>query len=296
MTNNAVMTLRASLNENIFSYLDLLLPDYSTQVKAGDLLYLVNQKIELNNRINSELEAMAKTLYDYWFVQFDFPDANGKPYKSSGGKMVYNEVLKREIPDDWDGFYLDQLCSFKNGINYDADEGGSTKARIINVRNISDSSFFIKSDELDDIWLNSKQISKYLVDSNSILITRSGTPGATRLISEYEENTIYCGFIILCTPTLSALRLPLFFSLKNIEAAMMKKSAGTIMKNVSQDTLKKIAIALPKSLQGGIIDKFNEQICTLSSKISNNQKQVKELEKLRDWLLPMLMNGQVTVA
>ena len=91
MTNNAVMTLRASLNEAIFSYLDLLLPDFDGQVKAGDLLYLLNEKIELNNRINAKLEAMAKTLYDYWFVQFDFPDAKGKPYKTAGGKMVYNQ-------------------------------------------------------------------------------------------------------------------------------------------------------------------------------------------------------------
>jgi type I restriction enzyme S subunit len=98
MTNNAVLTLRASLNEDIFSYLELLLPDYEEQVKAGDLLFLLSQRIDCNNRINAELEAMAKTLYDYWFVQFDFPDANGKPYKSSGGKMVYNATLKRDIP------------------------------------------------------------------------------------------------------------------------------------------------------------------------------------------------------
>lgn len=101
MTNNAVMTLRASLNEAIFSYLHLLLPAYSEQKKAGDFLYLLNQKIALNNRINAELEAMAKTLYDYWFVQFDFPDTTGKPYKTSGGKMVYNATLRQEIPAGW---------------------------------------------------------------------------------------------------------------------------------------------------------------------------------------------------
>ncbi|MDQ7002563.1 MAG: restriction endonuclease subunit S, partial [Ghiorsea sp.] len=109
MTNNAVLTLRASLNENIFSYLDLILPEYNEQVKIGDFLFLIHEKIELNNRINAELEAMAKTLYDYWFVQFDFPDENGKPYKSSGGKMVYNETLKREIPDGWGAGYIGNI-------------------------------------------------------------------------------------------------------------------------------------------------------------------------------------------
>lgn len=115
MTNNAVMTLRASLNEAIFSYFELFLPEYDDQVKAGDLLFLMNQKIELNNRINAELEAMAKTLYDYWFVQFDFPDANGKPYKTSGGKMVYNAELKRDVPEGWQWKPIEKLIDVRDG-------------------------------------------------------------------------------------------------------------------------------------------------------------------------------------
>ena len=81
--------------------LDILLPKLEIQKKVASVLSALDSKIELNNRINAELEAMAKTLYDYWFVQFDFPDKNGKPYKTSGGKMVWNEELKREIPDGW---------------------------------------------------------------------------------------------------------------------------------------------------------------------------------------------------
>jgi len=102
MTNNAVLTLRASLNEQIFSYLDILLPDYAEQKKIGDFLFSLNKKIELNNKINSELDAMAKMLYNYWFVQFDFPDTNGKPYKTSGGKMVYQPEIKRHVPEGWE--------------------------------------------------------------------------------------------------------------------------------------------------------------------------------------------------
>ena len=102
MDNNAVMTLRASFNVDIFSYLNVWLPDYDQQVKIGDLLYAIEQKIGLNNQINAKLEAMAKLIYDYWFVQFDFPDENGKPYKSSGGNMVWCDQLKREIPEGWD--------------------------------------------------------------------------------------------------------------------------------------------------------------------------------------------------
>ena len=96
------MTLRASFNEAMFSYLEIMLPDFDTQKKIGDFLYSLEKKKQINNQINQELEAIAKTLYDYWFVQFDFPDAEGKPYKSSGGDMVFDETLKREIPKGWE--------------------------------------------------------------------------------------------------------------------------------------------------------------------------------------------------
>ena len=101
--NNTVMTLRASFNEAMFSYLGIMLPDFDTQKKIGDFLYSLEKKKQINNQINQELEAMAKTLYDYWFVQFDFPDQNGKPYKSSGGKMVYhqNSNAKSQRGGEW---------------------------------------------------------------------------------------------------------------------------------------------------------------------------------------------------
>ena len=121
ITNNATMTLRASFNETIFSYLDLLLPDYSEQKKIGDFLYLINQKIALNKQINARLEEMAKTLYDYWFVQFDFPDTDGKPYKSSGGEMVFDETLKREIPKGWEVKSLGEVISLERGVTYSKD-------------------------------------------------------------------------------------------------------------------------------------------------------------------------------
>ena len=116
VTNNAFMTLRASFNEDIFSFLNLYLPEYQEQVKIGDMLYNMEQKIRLNQKICSELEAMAKPLYDYWFVQFDFPDENGKPYRTSGGEMVWNEQLKREIPKGWEVGNLYNIADFINGL------------------------------------------------------------------------------------------------------------------------------------------------------------------------------------
>ena len=98
-----------SMTFNSYYNLDIILPEIETQQRISLVLSVLDSKIEVNNRINAELEAMAKTLYDYWFVQFDFPDEGGKPYKTSGGKMVRNEKLKREIPDGWEALDLDKI-------------------------------------------------------------------------------------------------------------------------------------------------------------------------------------------
>lgn len=115
------------------------IPNLSEQKRIGKLLRSLDRKIELNRAINQNLEAMAKQLYDYWFMQFDFPNDEGKPYKSSGGRMVWNEELKREIPQGWEVLQLEKLCTFRNGINYVKDEIGKPFP-IVNVRNISSSS------------------------------------------------------------------------------------------------------------------------------------------------------------
>ena len=98
---NTIMTLRASFNEDMFSFLYLYLPDYEEQVRIGDLLYKMEMKIRTNNKINDNLEQQLMLLYDYWFIQFDFPDNNGNPYQISGGKMVWNDTLRRNIPENW---------------------------------------------------------------------------------------------------------------------------------------------------------------------------------------------------
>lgn len=276
------------------------IPDLPTQQKIAAVLSALDDKIELNNKINAELEAMAKTLYDYWFVQFEFPfdfaqgkpSAEGKPYKSSGGKMVYNETLKREIPEGWEVKKLELLGNFKNGVNYDPSKPGLIPCPIINVRNISNSSFFIRNDDLDVIYLNQNDVNKYAVNEDSIIIARSGIPGATRLINNHSPNTLYCGFAIHYQLENTKLRNYIFFFLKSIEENINKGSGGTIMKNVNQATLNNLKITIPPI---DIIQKFNETIDSIFQKILNIEKQNQELATLRDWLLPMLMNGQVRV-
>lgn len=291
---------RFTLPIDIIKGMKLFIPDLSTPKKIASVLSALDDKIELNNKINAELEAMAKTLYDYWFVQFEFPfdfaqgkpNAEGKPYKSSGGKLIYNETLKREIPEGWEVKRLELLGNFKNGVNYDPSKPGLIPCPIINVRNISNSSFFIRNDDLDVIYLNENDVNKYAVNEDSIIIARSGIPGATRLINNHSPNTLFCGFAIHYQLENTKLRNYIFFFLKSIEENINKGSGGTIMKNVNQATLNNLKMTIPPI---DIIQKFNETIDSIFQKILNIEKQNQELAALRDWLLPMLMNGQVKV-
>ncbi|MDQ7864040.1 restriction endonuclease subunit S [Peribacillus frigoritolerans] len=109
--NNAIMTLRASFNEDIFSYLKVYLPEYEQQKSIGDFLYTIEEKIRLNNKVNFELESLAKLVYDYWFVQFEFPNNEGNTYKSSGGKMTWEDGMKCEIPEEWEVKEINQIES-----------------------------------------------------------------------------------------------------------------------------------------------------------------------------------------
>lgn len=293
--------VRKNLNSNDIKNFGIFLPDLSTQKQIAKVLSDLDAKIEVNNKINAELEAMAKLIYDYWFVQFDFPfdfaqgkpDPNGKPYKSSGGKMVYNKELKREIPEGWDCKLLGEMGNFKNGVNYDPSKPGDIPCPIINVRNISASRYFLKNEDLDIIYLKESDVKKYAVHNGSIIIARSGIPGATRLIADYGENTLYCGFAIHYQLEDLDLKSAVFFYLKSIEEIIKSGSGGTILKNVNQATLNNLKIILPESKK--VIQSFNKKIEPIFGKINLIQKENQKLSELRDWLLPMLMNGQVTV-
>ena len=308
IASQAVGATMPNLNTGILNRVSFCAPDKDDQERIASVLTALDAKIELNNRINEELEGMAKLLYDYWFVQFDFPmtaaqaaalgkpHLTGHPYRASGGKMSYNETLKRDIPEGWEARKLNEVGTFKNGINYSPQDVGDMMAHIINVRNMSSSSFFLETSSLDEILLIGKSVKNYLVTEKSVLIARSGIPGATRLIQNQKDNTIYCGFIICFEPYLLKDRNLVFFYMKMIEKAMTNNSAGTVLKNVSQDTLKALCIPFPGNNGGDdTLEKFNTIIEPIFNELGTLHQQNQELTQLRDWLLPMLMNGQVTV-
>ena len=268
------------------------LPTFSPQEQEniGNLVISITNKLWLNRSINHNLEAMAKQLYDYWFVQFDFPDENGKPYKSSGGKMVWNEKLKREIPEDWKVAQLGNICSFRNGINYAKDEIGEPYA-IVNVRNISATSILLDGEDFDVITIPLSKATNYILTEKDIVIARSGCPGSTRLLHT-SNKTLFCGFIICCTPIEEYLRNYITLFLKILEGSSATTSGGSILQNVSQDTLKSLWIILPSIKLLMIFDRFLKDLIDL---LYSNSMAIKILTKQRDELLPLLMNGQVKV-
>jgi len=292
--NKAVGCTMPSLNTELLSELGISFPSLKDQKEIASVLSALDDKIALNKKMNQKLETMAKRLYDYWFVQFDFPDKNGRPYKTTGGPMTYNPTLKREIPAGWDVSSFTDFGFFKNGINYDKNEVGDETVKIVNVRNISDSTTYFNIDELDDITLKSDDIQKFVATPKDILLARSGSPGATRLLPQTGKKIIYCGFIIRYQLNEQDLdkQLYLFHVLKGYEQVTSTQSAGSILKNISQDTLNALTVVMPQS---SVLDAFNEKIAPIYSMLRKNISELNKLTTLRDKLLPLLMNGQVVV-
>jgi type I restriction enzyme S subunit len=295
MTNNAVLTLRASLNEEIFSYLDLLLPDYDEQVKAGDLLFLLSQKIDCNNRINAELEAMAKTLYDYWFVQFDFPDANGKPYKSTGGKMDYNATLKREIPEGWSDGTLDNLGrivggstpSTENPDNFTAN--GTPWITPYDLSGNQGNKFVTRGvQDVSDEGIKNASLKKH--PAGTVLLSSRAPIGYMAIArAELTTNQGFKSFI----PTSEFSTAFIYYTVKGSLKTITQYASGSTFKEVSAGVLKTVKIGLPKS---NVVDQFTHSVESIFKRQDLLEQENQQLAQLRDWLLPLLMNGQVTVA
>lgn len=278
------------ITQTIIKNITCDLPPKETQDKIAALLGALDDKIALNKKINATLEAMAKTLYDYWFVQFDFPDENGKPYKTSGGKMIYSSKLGRDISAGWEVGTLENFGTLKNGINYDKNTIGDCRVKIVNVKDISNSTFSIATESLDDINLPEEQTRKYLTTTKDILIARSGIPGAVRTLADENFHSIYCGFIICFQPQNKLWKNFMTFTLQKHYEIISTQSAGTIMQNITQDTLKNFRLIVPPL---SVLEKFNRVVEPMIFKINKNILESRRLAALRDWLLPMLMNGQI---
>ncbi len=242
------------------------------QTEIANVLSAIDKKIELNNRINSELESMAKTLYDYWFVQFDFPDTNGKPYKTSGGKMVYNPTLKREIPEGWsDGIIADVIGKVPQATKVLAKEFQENGR----VAVIDQSQSYICGFTDDETALIKPESAHVIFGDHTRAVKlvnfdyARGADGTQVLVAKSDKVPSYLLYQIVSDIDLSSYGYARHYKF-----------------------LKESKCVIPRAK---ISQRYQNTVKQWYEKIRENIFQNYELERLRDWLLPMLMNGQVTV-
>jgi len=272
-----------SMTRWAYNNIEVVLPSLKTQNEIADLLQSFDAKIELNNKINQELEAMAKTLYDYWFVQFDFPNEDGQPYKSSGGKMVYNEELKREIPKGWENGVLSDIADITMG---QSPAGNSYNEEGIGVVFYQGSTDF--GARFPTVRMYTTKPKRMAKEGDILLSVRA--PVGT-LNQAMEDCCIGRG--------LAALRETegsnsfLFSQLAYFKQIFDRRNAsGTTFGSINRGDLFGLKLCIPDKK---VLENFKEIVDPLHEMIVVNSKQNIELAELRDWLLPMLMNGQVTV-
>ncbi|MCD0475257.1 restriction endonuclease subunit S [Flavobacterium sp. EDS] len=260
---------QSELDKVVLLNIKIKLPnDSNKQKKIARVLSDLDTKIELNSKINAELEAMTKTLYNYWFVQFDFPDANGKPYKTSGGKMVWNAELKREIPEGWESGYLNDLYNFQYGSgNTNPDDGGEYP-----------------------IYGSNGVIGGYGEYNNedAPVIGHIGNNCGSLVYAYGKHYVTYNG--VMCK-----IKKPFdkFFGYCTLLSKDLKtKRRGSSQPFISYDLLNDIDIVIPDAR---IMKMFCDLIVPSYENVISKIKENQELASLRDWLLAMLMNGQITV-
>ncbi len=289
------------LNQDNLLSISINLPPLEKQVYVADVLDVLDRKITLNTRMNAELEAMAKQLYDYWFVQFDFPDENGKPYKSSGGKMVWNEKLKREIPEGWEVVLISNLISEKKAGDWGQDEMKGSYILKVNCIRGAD---FKNPTNAPERYINCKNNDRLLEEDDIIVEISGGSPvqatGRSVYVSKgllcHYDNSLtcsnFCQALTCCDKTIA----PYFFYMwnmfydNNIMFNYEGKTSG--IKNLLIDMFLNNSWYLPPCQ---ILSVFATTIKRLMSTKDSNVKEINHLTHLRDSLLPMLMNGQITI-
>lgn len=261
-----------------------------TQKSIAHILSTLDQKIAINNQINTQLEQMAKTLYDYWFVQFDFPDENGKPYKSSGGKMVYNDTLKREIPKGWEvkslGEVEPNIITGKTPSTQN-EEFFNGNIPFITIGDIRNNMFIFQTEQKLSKTGAESQSSKYL-PKDSLCVSCIATVGLIGFTTQKSQTNQQINSIIFK----NKYNGPYFYFYLKDYFFVSKAKTGNTFANMNKGDFANIKMIYPSS---NIIEKFFQNIVYSFQKIKNLQKQNQQLTQLRDFLLPMLMNGQVGV-
>lgn len=298
ITLHAVGSNMPNINTDILGAVPIELPAYETQKAIADMLSDFDKKINLNTRLCAELEAMAKTLYDYWFVQFDFPDENGKPYRTSGGEMEYCPVLGREIPKGWKiGKYSDLIESVRTGLNprqnFTFSQGN---IRYLTVKNLTlnGSIDFSGCDTIDEA---ARKIVHRRSDISvgDVLFASIAPLGRCYLIQSVPSDWDINESVFSLRPNYKNCTSDyLYLTLKSNHfiAGSTNSSTGSIFKGIRINTLMDMATLIPSF---AILEFFSIKVKSILHKMEALFSENEQLIHLRDWLLPMLMNGQVKV-
>ena len=257
--------------------------DRETRQKIAKVLTCLDDKIFINSQINQELEVMAKTLYDYWFVQFDFPDQNGKPYKSSGGKMVYNSELKREIPEGWGVEKLEKIANITMGQSPKGTSYNEVGEGML---------FFQGSTDFGWRFPVARQYTtepSRIAEEDDILLSVRAPVGTLNI----ADTRCCIGRGLAAINSKVGANSYIFNVMQDFKKLFdMINSVGTTFGSITKDDLYSLQLVYPPT---ELLMEFDQLVKSFDREIKNRSRQNQELNQLRDWLLPMLMNGQVKV-
>ena len=297
LTSHAVGSNMPNINTEILSTVPVELPDYETQVKIADILQLLDSKILSNCAVCDSLEQMARTIYDYWFLQFDFPDESGNPYRQSGGKMVWNEELKREIPEGWSVETINEMTTSNRGVTYNKEDLLSdSQVGVLVLRGNNIQNNRLVYDNNVAYVANTLVAEEQRIRAHDIIFTMSS--GSKEHIGkcvmfQFDSPHTYGAFLTKFTPKKDKeyyvyLSMISKFFKKKIEAICN----GTGINNLTKETFDNISFPIPRS---SILSSFEKIVAPMFNRIGDCELENEELVKLRDFLLPILMNGQAKV-
>ena len=286
---NTIMTLRASFNEEIFSYIKIQIPDYDTQVKIGDMLYKIEKKILINNQINNNLEELMKTIYQRWFIEFEFPNEEGKPYKSNSGKLAYNEELKSKIPENWKVVNINEISDFITGYAFTSDTYcNDGRYKLYTIKNVQDGNIVSNVDNtIEKLPFNLPY--ECILKPKDLIMSLTGNVGRVGLV--YENQVLLNQRLLKIKQKNNLSYLYSLFRNDYIKNKCESISTGTSQKNLSPVELGKVKVAY--SIK--IVDKFEEKCSALIETFINNLEENQRLKSLKEFILPLLMNGQINV-
>lgn len=288
------------LPKSVFEEIEIHLPDMKKQKEVVSILYALDRKIELNKLINDNLEAMAKQLYDYWFVQFDFPNEEGKPYKSSGGEMVWNEKLKREIPKGWEVKHLGDIIETNRGISYNTSSISGGGVPMINLASFNVNGTY--KDAGIKTYNGSYTKEKVLKPFDLVLCNTQQTAidfskdiiGKAFLVPDVFEGDIVSSHHINTIKTEDYYKAYIAYlsNTSHFHKYAAGCCSGTNILGLDFNSFSQYKMEIPPVY---LLEEFQKIIIDIVKRESVIIKENKTLAKQRDELLPLLMNGQASV-